>query len=167
MLSLWIARQYPGSSPRMRGAPGLSISKPTTMRIIPADAGSTGPYWGFAFGSEDHPRGCGEHWSPQRRSRWRGGSSPRMRGALVDHLQGPAVVRIIPADAGSTCAGPVRTLSHWDHPRGCGEHFASGGRSTAMTGSSPRMRGAPVPAPAHFRHRGIIPADAGSTRMAL
>ena len=50
-----------GSSPRMRGALGVSGRSPDRGRIIPADAGST-HHGGTAFGrAEDHPRGCGEH----------------------------------------------------------------------------------------------------------
>ena len=67
-----------------------------------------------------------------------------MRGArdLVD----PVVyrVRIIPADAGSTFAHYVLAIGHWDHPRGCGEHVPVGVELKPATGSSPRMRGAPV-----------------------
>ena len=73
-----------------------------------------------------------------------GGSSPRMRGAPVHDLSGPASGRIIPADAGSTCwrTGPAHGAR--DHPRGCGEHNAPFDDTDAQQGSSPRMRGAPV-----------------------
>ena len=51
--------------------------------------------------SRDHPRGCGEHWLPQRRSRWRGGSSPRMRGARQVGVLLVELHRIIPTEAGN------------------------------------------------------------------
>ena len=70
--------------------------------IIPADAGSTDTRICVSAPRRDHPRGCGEHDFSICLHVTLAGSSPRMRGALVDHLQGPAVVRIIPADAGST-----------------------------------------------------------------
>ena len=50
-----------GSSPRMRGAQGVTVYRNPDDRIIPADAGST-PTDRCPFGmAEDHPRGCGEH----------------------------------------------------------------------------------------------------------
>ena len=50
-----------------------------------------------------------------------------------------------------------------DHPRGCGEHHSPGSMAEDVTGSSPRMRGAPVDSLESSPRRGIIPADAGST----
>ena len=50
-----------GSSPRMRGAPGVTVAATWAWRIIPADAGSTHIGLSNAFGFQDHPRGCGEH----------------------------------------------------------------------------------------------------------
>ena len=51
---------------------------------------------------EDHPRGCGEHFTTIVFESSMTGSSPRMRGAR-HHLQGVHIIRgIIPADAGST-----------------------------------------------------------------
>ena len=57
--SIRIPRQ--GSSPRMRGAPPISLSSAATAGIIPAYAGST--MWATITmpNSGDHPRVCGEH----------------------------------------------------------------------------------------------------------
>ena len=50
-----------GSSPRMRGTHELENLNASITRIIPADAGNTlGVRLGY-YGTEDHPRGCGEH----------------------------------------------------------------------------------------------------------
>ena len=73
------------------------------------------------------------------------------------------LLRIIPADAGSTMPDVTNMVTWRDHPRGCGEHSSSIWCAWSNRGSSPRMRGARhiytgLPA----RH-GIIPADAGST----
>ena len=91
-----------GSSPRMRGAPFLLDTQTLSMRIIPADAGSTAAYYVLEWYIQDHPRGCGEHEVCLISVPVGLGSSPRMRGALhlarVDELDR----RIIPADAGST-----------------------------------------------------------------
>ena len=51
-------------------------------RIIPADAGSTVKTLPRLSYGKDHPRGCGEHVDVSRLLTRRGGSSPRMRGAL-------------------------------------------------------------------------------------
>ena len=86
-----------------------------------------------------------------------------MRGAPNLHIVRVYLTRIIPADAGSTFPFPPY---HWltgDHPRGCGEHLGSSGINLTLSGSSPRMRGAPTLWLALAVLVGIIPADAGST----
>ena len=50
-----------GSSPRMRGALTQRSRLADGMRIIPADAGSTGWRRSGSRPQGDHPRGCGEH----------------------------------------------------------------------------------------------------------
>ena len=91
-----------GSSPRMRGAPGHWSLGDSQWRIIPADAGSTIRPMVVAPYTEDHPRGCGEHWASCLAAVTPPGSSPRMRGALAKIRHDLGKVRIIPADAGST-----------------------------------------------------------------
>ena len=86
----------------MRGALILGSQKFDHYGIIPADAGSTQKIDGLEAVYEDHPRGCGEHLSALRHFLPAGGSSPRMRGALVNELESCFMGRIIPADAGST-----------------------------------------------------------------
>ena len=54
-------KTHPGSSPRMRGAPGEQPPARPTHGIIPAHAGSTGGGAGTARRARDHPRACGEH----------------------------------------------------------------------------------------------------------
>ena len=132
-----------GSSPRMRGAPTRRLEKYVPVRIIPADAGSTGLRPGEGLASEDHPRGCGEH---EVFTRWiedEQGSSPRMRGAPCDDFQTAWFEGIIPADAGSTALGVAGAVLD--------------------TGSSPRMRGARSGSVGMVPLVRIIPADAGST----
>ena len=74
-----------------------------------------------------------------------------------------AVVRIIPAYAGSTSRSAIRLCRSWDHPRIRGEHCFPPVSAVRGGGSSPHTRGA---------HQGrrrvagecrIIPAYAGST----
>ena len=82
-----------------------------------------------------------------------------MRGEEV-HWRGCR--RIIPACAGN--ARPSRTLrsTSKDHPRVCGECSSAAISSATDAGSSPRVRGMPVGAPALLARRGIIPACAGN-----
>ena len=91
-----------GSSPRMRGAPINKMENAQDLRIIPADAGSTGQLPQEYSKHWDHPRGCGEHKLTTIRCPGLIGSSPRMRGARYHAMPGRGHVGIIPADAGST-----------------------------------------------------------------
>ena len=152
-----------GSSPRMRGAPRPDEYLNNALGIIPADAGSTRPAHCLPLYRQDHPRGCGEHESGFSPPWPRAGSSPRMRGALCPIPLKIALIRIIPADAGSTSVddGYIRSLE--DHPRGCGEHLEAYCAIQIPVGSSPRMRGAPILTRCSCRSTRIIPADAGST----
>ena len=72
-----------GSSPRLRGALTQHEGPNTTTGLIPASAGSTMPVRDIpaAFGA--HPRVCGEHTKNVSSITKTGGSSPRLRGALV------------------------------------------------------------------------------------
>ena len=93
------------------------------------------------------------------------GSSPRMRGAPALMQTRQAMLRIIPADAGST--EPIAPNCRWkrDHPRGCGEHWIEQRGDNLYLGSSPRMRGARQNIVNWAKDVRIIPADAGSTRI--
>ena len=72
--------------------------------------------------------------------------------------------RFIPAGAGNTTINPVLGLIAPVHPRGCGEHSASGRRRLGTRGSSPRVRGTPHdPALVDGGER-FIPAGAGNTQ---
>ena len=156
-----------GSSPRMRGARPVCRARGFDPGIIPADAGSTHSSASFAQSRRDHPRGCGEHHPVAGIIDQIEGSSPRMRGAQSRIMSAVGLLRIIPADAGSTirCRNP--SASSPDHPRGCGEHSMGAICCSAMAGSSPRMRGAHICHLPVFDQLGIIPADAGSTDYGL
>ena len=117
-----VASRMAGSSPRMRGALPGPVGVGHSRRIIPADAGSTGPDTPRCTAGRDHPRGCGEHLPDTGSEGDYWGSSPRMRGAQVEVLTVLVAGRIIPADAGSTEWRHVHRYGHQDHPRGCGEH---------------------------------------------
>ena len=70
---------------------------------------------------------------------------------------------IIPAYAGNTSSMRYRPVAYWDHPRICGEHYRLPTHVEALRGSSPHMRGTPIPYYPHSGGYGIIPAYAGNT----
>ena len=147
----------------MRGARYTKVKTRPKIGIIPADAGSTISCWTCGRVSKDHPRGCGEHPYRLRMNPMKMGSSPRMRGALIQTIIIVLFVGIIPADAGSTRPDSPIPVRVGDHPRGCGEHSVIACMRIVHLGSSPRMRGALRWRAKRGRRRGIIPADAGST----
>ena len=154
-----------GSSPHVRGARCFATVFLDGFGIIPACAGSTCPSRPSAATAGDHPRMCGEHRICCQSCKISTGSSPHVRGALVqDFLQGLST-GIIPACAGSTVSWRIRRPPCRDHPRMCGEHRNIIACICVSLGSSPHVRGAQK----HCRHRrgvpGIIPACAGSTKL--
>ena len=112
-----------GSSPRMRGTHELFDGFGQAAGIIPAYAGNTSLLTRFSSMSQDHPRVCGEHFIEQTDAPRIVGSSPRMRGTLVDKAAVPFGGGIIPAYAGNTRSASLRSEAPWDHPRVCGEHY--------------------------------------------
>ena len=157
--------QLIGSSPRLRGALVSLTTRHAVNGIIPALAGSTilatspfGPY-------TDHPRACGEHMLLRPSMTMRSGSSPRLRGARCCSRSPVACRGIIPALAESTPFVTRLGAQLGDHPRACGEHKGNDMTRINIPGSSPRLRGALLPALESTEGHGIIPALAGSTRM--
>ena len=113
-------RSENGSSPLVRGQRVLSIAFGTPERIIPARAGPTQI---LSFNSAlwaDHPRSCGAN--PVFRSIISTvcGSSPLVRGQLVQGQHPLVADRIIPARAGPTIRTASTTAAATDHPRSCG-----------------------------------------------
>ena len=86
-----------GSSPRMRGKPGLKIGYSRTRRIIPAHAGQTTHHDALLACLSDHPRACGANWPTPFPVHPANGSSPRMRGKQSDFMRkllsaGPSII---------------------------------------------------------------------------
>ena len=71
-----------GSSPRVRGTPTVYHGGGRRWRFIPAGAGNTRGQQRADAGMPVHPRGCGEHPSPEVTDAGHFGSSPRVRGTL-------------------------------------------------------------------------------------
>ena len=93
------------------------------------------------------------------------GSSPRMRGAVLEHFHGCLCERIIPAHAGSSDVYDCVLSDIVDHPRACGEQGSFVLTTPATAGSSPRMRGAGRFTWSVAWSARIIPAHAGSSRL--
>ena len=93
-----------GSSPHMRGIPMQAIANEISAGIIPAHAGHTVPCAASSSRGRDHPRTCGAY-SPASPARDPDpGSSPHMRGILLQYFSVGRYVGIIPAHAGHTRA---------------------------------------------------------------
>ena len=110
-----------GSSPRVRGT---RIGRRTRTRregIIPACAGNTAASWFAHDLLGDHPRVCGEHVPGTTGKVMMWGSSPRVRGTLIE----PEYLASLDVD----------------HPRVCGEHAPGLELHVPTLGSSPRVRG--------------------------
>ena len=152
-----------GSSPHVRGARLERDENPSGSGIIPACAGSTDRVGAAGSLVGDHPRMCGEHITPNPFANAVLGSSPHVRGALIQGIVLHCPLGIIPACAGSTQVRLRRRPWTEDHPRMCGEHRSGFNALFFLTGSSPHVRGARKDSPLRRCHSGIIPACAGST----
>ena len=111
-----------GSSPHVRGALAHYDDPFHMGGIIPACAGSTCVISHVVEKAWDHPRMCGEHRGIRGRVVVRLGSSPHVRGALVQPSEERRNGGIIPACAGSTYSRAQCGTGDRDHPRMCGEH---------------------------------------------
>ena len=152
-----------GSSPRMRGTQPQEVRAGLWHRIIPAHAGNS--LWSAyrASWTPDHPRACGELGGAYVALTAFGGSSPRMRGTQLGLQRRARSVRIIPAHAGNSRPWMTQRPSTSDHPRACGELYASRQRLDWTPGSSPRMRGTLHRFHAPDGDCRIIPAHAGNS----
>ena len=86
-----------------------------------------------------------------------------MRGSLQLISDGVLKLGIIPAHAGLTSPAGSAQPGRRDHPRACGAHICCRVGLGHVLGSSPRMRGSPIPIQAPPYVNGIIPAHAGLT----
>ena len=152
-----------GSSPRVRGTPSGFFKVRSDLGIIPACAGNTSTRLALSRGSRDHPRVCGEHAEAANAEYVWEGSSPRVRGTLHEARRDVGLDGIIPACAGNTSRQTRERASSRDHPRVCGEHAAARSSTSAMSGSSPRVRGTLSLEVRDGPDLGIIPACAGNT----
>ena len=156
-----------GSSPRVRGKLGHSSDRIRDDRLIPARAGKTGAPRPDRQHHQAHPRACGENPAATSNTSPSLGSSPRVRGKLRRRHDRLAQGRLIPARAGKTRGCGGRRGRRPAHPRACGENFEWSVLQEIIAGSSPRVRGKPLPSADGPVAVGLIPARAGKTRVLL
>ena len=110
-----------GSSPRVRGTEVLRDPPVTAGRFIPACAGNSALTPADLLCQSVHPRVCGEQTFQFFTSQTAPGSSPRVRGTVVECQEGPDTRRFIPACAGNRAKGLPQHIGEVVHPRVCGE----------------------------------------------
>ena len=91
-----------GSSPRVRGKPRRAHGRRAGGRLIPACAGKTRPVPARQVRGRAHPRVCGENSLAAQDSERAWGSSPRVRGKLIEVERSTGDIGLIPACAGKT-----------------------------------------------------------------
>ena len=93
---------HAGSSPRVRGKRWAWDRFDRTLWLIPARAGKTVHAGSRAPAPRAHPRACGENDTSSVPDSTTTGSSPRVRGKLLNRQIGLHAIRLIPARAGKT-----------------------------------------------------------------
>ena len=156
-----------GSSPRVWGAPPVIDNEVKVKRLIPTCVGSTfgssyRKYWYTA-----HPHVCGEHAVPQCEYGDFPGSSPRVWGALGGQAHTHQGRRLIPTCVGSTTVVLAMPRLQSAHPHVCGEHSTRAVTCMFLTGSSPRVWGAPNTKPGVSNRERLIPTCVGSTPIII
>ena len=156
--------EIPGSPPRMRGKAAGPARQGRRLGITPAYAGKSIRSSARGRTRWDHPRVCGEKCMCGWYVSAFVGSPPRMRGKAP-----PDAVRILcggitPAYAGKSWSWGSGTHRTGDHPRVCGEKYATVAAEVVQKGSPPRMRGKDSSFQLWRVSRRITPAYAGKSR---
>ena len=138
-----LTSKQPGSSPRVRGTRRTQGGRSCCRRFIPACAGNSSLRAGLPTAPAVHPRVCGELHSHRPTQGNPIGSSPRVRGTLVQVLR--------------------RLAGFSVHPRVCGELSVVNVRVVCVAGSSPRVRGTQRSERSRSMCRRFIPACAGNS----
>ena len=150
-----------GSPPRVRGEAESTVSSAMLTRITPACAGRSGRTGAQSSSTWDHPRVCGEKFSPRTPESQMGGSPPRVRGEGGEVVTMTREQRITPACAGRSEPTICAEHSSKDHPRVCGEKCVFAECTNAISGSPPRVRGEVIALRDCVRTLRITPACAG------
>ena len=156
-----------GSSPRVRGTVPRAGAGKGQFRFIPARAGNSGNRRPDRRTAPVHPRACGEQRGEVDQRVHFVGSSPRVRGTVLERLEVEHVVRFIPARAGNRLQRPHTNGRRSVHPRACGEQRRQLLQIEHVAGSSPRVRGTARHAPRRRGRSRFIPARAGNRQWSL
>ena len=113
---------HQGSSPQVRGPPGLACATAVINGLIPAGAGTTSMMGIPLSATRAHPRRCGDHLESHLVAGAVPGSSPQVRGPLGADSSEADRKRLIPAGAGTTSSAAFASIAAWAHPRRCGDH---------------------------------------------
>ena len=151
----------------MRGKVVRAIPDILRKRITPAYAGKRTPQNPKNPVRRDHPRLCGEKFSPSSFSICRLGSPPPMRGKGAHISATPEHGRITPAYAGKREYHRSQVHRWRDHPRLCGEKGLIEILENGELGSPPPMRGKDVTGKEVVDGYGITPAYAGKSGFGL
>ena len=152
-----------GSSPLVRGGPESVAAHVCKHRLIPARAGRT---WSARIPTgtrSAHPRSCGADHTGRAAIATLSGSSPLVRGGRDRSRRRRPDRRLIPARAGRTPPKWPASAPTPAHPRSCGADLISVSVRVVAAGSSPLVRGGPVPLLGHHPRERLIPARAGRT----
>ena len=153
-----------GSSPRVRGKPREEDPRRPRRGLIPARAGKTTSPTAASTSAWAHPRACGENPATARWVARISGSSPRVRGKLLEDHNRCRDAGLIPARAGKTARSDAPAAGPQAHPRACGENTPNLGDIQSRDGSSPRVRGKRPQGHERGDQIGLIPARAGKTQ---
>ena len=136
-----------GTSPRVRGKRRLWNWGKTPMRYIPACAGEALQYTQACIAWRVHPRVCGGSATSSLVRLSSSGTSPRVRGKLVDAADPRLDRGYIPACAGEARLPPPERRLGRVHPRVCGGSPYQMRSMSRSHGTSPRVRGKHPPPP--------------------
>ena len=130
--------------PRVCGELGFAAPRGAGRpRFIPACAGNSICALPRLVWRTVHPRVCGELGKIRDHLTLSPGSSPRVRGTPPVSQRPLRRRRFIPACAGNSSTPTPSCAAESVHPRVCGELELATGSGSAVTGSSPRVRGTP------------------------
>ncbi len=152
-----------GSSPQVRGSQIDGPAGVVLAGLIPAGAGLTVGGGVDLPGRGAHPRRCGAHGGDVMKKAKSEGSSPQVRGSLLEGSAAQRLTGLIPAGAGLTEEKRERAVRGSAHPRRCGAHFLILLLHRRLRGSSPQVRGSPRRTPSADAEARLIPAGAGLT----
>ena len=112
-----------------------------------------------------HPRACGERARAIDPFETPIGSSPRVRGTLVNRRTIGRLDRFIPARAGNASKTSISLIRETVHPRACGERALTRTSRKSESGSSPRVRGTPLPCCVSSSRCAVHPRACGERRV--